>query len=386
MARAKKPKAKSSSKAAAKPKATAKPKAKSKVSKSAAQKPMGKKPAPKKAATKKPAPKTAAAKKPAAKKPATKKPAGKQVNNPATKKAARSIATPTAESTSQSKGAASSKSAPIAAPTSKSQRAASSKSAPIAAPTSKSQRAASSKSPSIATPTSTQRAARSKAAPIAPPTFHVPVGPARQRLRDALAWTEDFVVECERLATEQGPLPWQHADTLELVGLERWGTQLAKSDREAGVCALVLAAQHGFPRVLESGGAELDSMGFRGDEVLDGASVESQLDRCARWVDAPTEENRQLVEHGFDPTRQLHTWDPDLLPHDAKSYFWYYELGQLASAAIVKADGDAESTSYYYWPAHVSVGRGLVVAVRGLRGEGADTAAIVRDIYTALHA
>jgi len=205
-------------------------------------------------------------------------------------------------------------------------------------------------------------------------------------LRDALAWVEDFVTECERLATEEGPLPWDHADTLELKGLERWGMDLAKSDREAGVCALVLAAQFGFPRVLAAGGGELEGMGFRGDEVLDGASVESQLDRCARWVDAPTQAHRDSVQDGFDPTRQLHVWDPDLAPHDTKSFFWYSEIGQLASAAIVKGDGDAASTSYYYWPSEVSVGRGLVVVVRGLRAQTADVPAILRELYAALTA
>ncbi|MDQ3337601.1 MAG: hypothetical protein M4D80_20765 [Myxococcota bacterium] len=225
-----------------------------------------------------------------------------------------------------------------------------------------------------------------KSAVIAAPTFHVPTGPARQRLRDALAWVEDFVVECQRLATEEGPLPWQHADTLELVGLERWGTELAKSDREAGICALVLAAQHGFPRVLEAGGAELDSMGFRGDEVLDGASVESQLDRCAKWVDAPSQATLDVVQDGFDPTRQLHTWDPELQPHDTKSFFWYYELGQLASAAIVKGDGDPESSSYYYWPGASSVGRGLVVAARGMRTDAVEVSAILRDLYVSMTA
>jgi len=231
----------------------------------------------------------------------------------------------------------------------------------------------------------TKRVLRAKTpAAIAAPTFHVPIGAARQRLRDALAWVEDFVVECARLASEDGPLPWEHADAPLLVGLERWGTQLAHGDRGAGVCALVLAAQYGFPRVLAVGGAELDSMGFRGAEVLDGATVESQLDRCARWIDDPSDANGQDVTDGFDPTRQLHTWDPELQPHDTKSFFWYSEIGQLASAAVVKDDGDAASTSYYYWPATVSAGRGLVVAVRGLRTEGTDVEAILRDIHAAL--
>jgi hypothetical protein len=216
------------------------------------------------------------------------------------------------------------------------------------------------------------------------PNYYRPTGPARQRLHDALAWVEDFVVECGRLAGDDGPPPWPPADTPELVGLERWGTDLAKTDRVAGVCALVLAAQHGLPKVLEAGGDELDSMGYRGDEVLDGASVESQLDRCAHWIDDPSEPHRQRVEDGFDPTRQLHTWDPDLIPGDAKSFFWYYELGQLASASIVKSDGDPASTSYYYWPPEVSVGRGLVVAARGLRREGTAITDIIRDIYAAL--
>lgn len=181
-------------------------------------------------------------------------------------------------------------------------------------------------------------------------------------------------------------MPWEHADALELVGLERWGIELAKADREAGVCALVLAAQYGLPRVLVVGGAELDSMGFVGDEVLDGASVESQLDRCAAWVDDPSATNRDRVQDGFDPTRQLHTWDPGLKPHDTKAYFWYSEIGQLASAAVVKGDGDPASTSYYYWPFEVCVGRGLVVAARGLRQEGGEVPAILRELYGALTA
>jgi hypothetical protein len=219
---------------------------------------------------------------------------------------------------------------------------------------------------------------------IPPPTFHVPVGPARQRLRDALAWVEDFAAELRRLATVEGPLPWAHAEGLELVGLERWGTQLAKSDREAAVCALVLAAEYGFPKILEAGGSVLDDMGYRGDEVMDGASVEALLDRAARWVDEPSEVNRQHVQDGFDPTRQLHVWEDDLRPTDASAYHWYYEVGQCVAAAIVKGKGDADHSSYYYWPADVSCGRGLVVAARGLRGPGAPIEAIVRELYRAM--
>jgi len=348
--------------ARAKSKKTVK-KAKKPAPKQAAKKPAATRPAVKKAATKQPAAKPPAAKQAAAKQPAAKPPAAKQgaAKAPAAKQpAAKTRASPAAKSTATPAGSRASSAA---------------KSTPMTAKSS-------------ARATGAKSAPKSRAAKgvIPPPSFHVPAGPARQRLRDALAWVEDFVVECTRLAGEDGPLPWPHADMPELVGLERWGTQLAKSDREAGVCALVLAAQHGFPRVLAAGGSELAGMGYRGDEGIDGASVEVQLDRCARWVDDPTEANRQAVQDGIDPTRQLHTWDRDLLPPDAKAFRWYAEIGQLASVAIVKGDGDPASTSYYYWPAEVSAGRGLVVAARGLRTAGSDIEAILRDIYAALTA
>jgi len=328
-------------------------------SKKTVKKAAANKPAAKKAAAKQPAAKKAAAKQPAAKKAAAKQPA----NKPAAKQAAAKR--------------------PVNKPAPKK---AAAKQPAKQPPAKKPARKLTSSAAKSRTTPAKSASAKSRTTVIAPPSFHVPAGPARQRLRDALAWVEDFVVECARLAGDDGPAPWPHADTPELVGLERWGTQLAKSDREAGVCALVLAAQHGFPRVLAAGGDELADMGFRGDEVLDGASVEVQLDRCARWVDDPSEPNRQAVQDGIDPTRQLHTWDPDLLPRDAQAFRWYAELGQLASVAIIKGDGDPASTSYYYWPAEVSAGRGLVVAVRGLRTEGSDVAAILRDIYAALTA
>ncbi|MBA3392261.1 MAG: hypothetical protein H0T89_06435 [Deltaproteobacteria bacterium] len=176
-----------------------------------------------------------------------------------------------------------------------------------------------------------------------PPTYAVPTGRARQRLRDALAWVEDFVVEMQRLATEPGALPWPHADSLELVGLERWGTQLAKTDREAGVCALVLAAQHGFPRVLAAGGSGIEQVGMRGregDPIVDGAPVDVQLGRAARWVDDPAREACEAAQEAFDPTRQLNVWDDDLRPPDASAFWWYLEVGQCACAAIFRERGE----------------------------------------------
>jgi len=242
------------------------------------------------------------------------------------------------------------------------------------------------KKPAAKKPVVKKKPPPKKPAASGPPKLHVPKGAARQRLRDALAWVDDFVADCRRRASEMGTARWPVADTPELVGLERWATELATTDREAGVCALVLAAQYGLPRILAAGGSELDGMGYRGDEMLDGASVESQLDRCARWVDNPSAANVQAVEDGFDRTRQMHTWDPDLQPHDLKSYFWYSEIGQLASAAIVKGEGDTTRNSYFYWPAAVCAGRGLVIAARGLRGEGADIVEIIRELYGAMTA
>ena len=164
---------------------------------------------------------------------------------------------------------------------------------------------------------------------------------------------------------------WQWADTPELAGLEAWGTDLARADRQAGVAALVAAGRHGFPSAVAAGGDEIEGCGFTGDDddpIHDGAAVEVQLLRAARWVDDPSKAHQQKVREAFDPGRQMHVWDDDLRPQASAAYWWYYEVGQLCCAAILNgAKGKPTADSYYDWPAPVCVGRGLVVAVLGLR-------------------
>ena len=178
---------------------------------------------------------------------------------------------------------------------------------------------------------------------------------------------------------------WEHADAPELVGLERWGTELAAADRRAGVAALVLAAQAGFRRVAELGGDQLESMGFYASEAShDGAPVEAQLMAAAAWVTSESESTRQAVDEGFDRARQLYVWDDDLRPSDEVSFFWYLDVGQCACAAIRRTEGDAAEGGYYEWPPEACIGRGLVVAARGLRAPGTDLATILarfRDAF-----
>jgi hypothetical protein len=178
---------------------------------------------------------------------------------------------------------------------------------------------------------------------------------------------------------------WEHADSHALEGLEHWGTELARQDLRAGIGALVRVAQHGLPIVLERGGIGLDGMGFRaGDPCGDGEPVEVQVARVAAWLDAPDESHRHAVVAAQDRSRDAFIWNDDLLPNDDRAHWWYVDVGQCCVYAVTRVGGIAEGRSYYQWPAETCVGRGLVLAVRGLRCRGAALADILRDVRAVL--
>ncbi len=179
--------------------------------------------------------------------------------------------------------------------------------------------------------------------------------------------------------------PWEYADMPELIGLEQWGTELARRDRRAGIGALVRVAQHGLPIILERGGVGIEGMGFRAtDPAVDGAPVETQIALVAAFLDAPDRERRDAVLASIDRTRQLQIWDDDLIPNDDRAHWWYLEVGQCLAHAIARTHGSPHGPSYYEWPPEVCVGRGLVVAVRGLRYMRAAIGLVLADVRAAL--
>ncbi len=178
---------------------------------------------------------------------------------------------------------------------------------------------------------------------------------------------------------------WEHADTPELAGLERWGIELTKRDRRVGIGALVRVAQHGFPIAAAAGGIGLDGMGFHASEgSMDGAPVEKQIQLAAAWLDAPDAAHLAAVAEGNDPSRQLQVWDDDLRPGDDSAHWWYLDVGQCCGHAITQRTGDPRKDSYYDWDPAACVGRGLVLAVRGLRSKGASIDAILERVRAAL--
>lgn len=206
----------------------------------------------------------------------------------------------------------------------------------------------------------------------------------RDSLRDAVRNIGNFADHCEQLAN--GYTGWAHADSPALIGLERWGTELAAADRIAAIAALVAAAHSAFPDVVKSGSDQLVDMGVTGDEsepILDGASVQVQLGRALRWLDAQDAAALAAVEQGFDKTRQLYTWDDDLRPADDVAYFWVIDMGQLCSAAILRDTGDADGGGYYEWPYATVVGRGLVIIARSLRMPDASMSTILESMKQA---
>lgn len=235
------------------------------------------------------------------------------------------------------------------------------------------------KKPAVAKKPAARPATEPKTALTPPPSARAAW---REQLRAAVAGTgPDFAAYLRGL----GARGWEHADTPELAGLEQWGTELARSDRMAGIGALVRAAQYGFPLAMAAGGIGLDGMGFHASEpAMDGAPVETQIALAAAWLEAPDAAHRAAVEAGNDPTRQLQVWDDDLRPGDDRAHWWYADVGQCCGHAITRSQGTASGHSYYDWPPEVCVGRGLVIAVRGLREKGADQDAIIANVRAAL--
>jgi len=182
-----------------------------------------------------------------------------------------------------------------------------------------------------------------------------------------------------------GASGWEHADSPELAGLEQWATELARTDLRAALGALVRTARYGLPIILERGGLGLDGMGFRASEPsADGAPVETQIELAAAWLDAPDQAHAEAVRAGNDPARQLQIWDEDLRPNDERAHWWYQDVGQCCGYAITRTSGSPNGGSYYTWPPETCVGRGLVLAVRGLRDGSASVGKILADVRAAL--
>lgn len=206
-------------------------------------------------------------------------------------------------------------------------------------------------------------------------------------------WRADLRAEIEatgpdfaRYLAGLGASGWEHADSAELAGLEQWGTELTKRNLRAGIGALVRAAQYGLPIALERGDTGLDGMGFKASEArADGAPVETQIARAAAWLDTPDAAHRGAVAAANDPSRQLQIWDEDLIPNDDRAHWWYLDVGQCCGYAITRSSGGS-SGSYYQWAPEICVGRGLVVAVRGLRCRGAKVTEILGELRAALAA
>ena len=93
------------------------------------------------------------------------------------------------------------------------------------------------------------------------------------------------------------------------------------------------------------------------------------------------------MQRSFDTTRQVPIWQSQAID-DAQAYRWHAELGQLCLAAILRPanSGRADSHSYQAWPSEHCVGRGMVVALRGMRRPGVASAVLVQQLRAELTA
>lgn len=217
-----------------------------------------------------------------------------------------------------------------------------------------------------------------------PPASETPAGLSPElKARIQAALPEGSFAEHVRNLSVHAEGAWAHADMPELVGLERWGRELATKDKLAGIAALVQAARYGFPRAAEVGREELVDAGFFADHAsVDGAPTETQIELCTAWLDNP--DHLDDVKNAFDQTRQLNVWDDDLRPEDGRAYWWFTEVGQCCCAAIIRDTGNADGATYYEWDPATTIGRGLVMAVRGIRYEETNVDEVLDEMRDAM--
>lgn len=198
----------------------------------------------------------------------------------------------------------------------------------------------------------------------------------------------DLAAEMTSLST-LSPRHWAHADDPVLKGLEHWATDMAIQDRDAGTAFVVATAALVIPHGVAAAGSEAASLGLTraGWTRNAGAPAEEQILRASElFVDA-SDAAFEAVQRSFDTSRQQPIWQQAPID-DAHAYRWHAELGQLCLAAILRPanSGRADSHSYQAWPSEHCVGRGVVVALRGMRRPGVTSAMLIQQLRAELTA
>ena len=113
---------------------------------------------------------------------------------------------------------------------------------------------------------------------------------------------------------------WAGADEYLSQGLVAWARRQLAADQKAAVKAALAACKLVIDKYPTEGA----------DAQAPKQYIDDMLAKVQRWLDNPSNNNKEAVRSSLDTTRQLHAWQG----HEASQHFWILEAVDHASLAV----------------------------------------------------
>ncbi|HVK83223.1 MAG TPA: hypothetical protein VM513_03900 [Kofleriaceae bacterium] len=113
---------------------------------------------------------------------------------------------------------------------------------------------------------------------------------------------------------------WAGAENYLVQGLVHWIRQQVSDDQKVAVKAAVNACKLVIDRYPADGA----------DAHAPRSYVDDMLAKIQRWIENPSNSNKEAVRGSIDTTRQLHAWQG----HQESQHFWILEAVDHASLAV----------------------------------------------------
>ncbi len=113
---------------------------------------------------------------------------------------------------------------------------------------------------------------------------------------------------------------WAGADEYLSQGLVQWVRRTLFSDQKAAVKAAITACRLVVEKYPTDGA----------DAQAPKQYIDDMLAKVQRWIDNPSNTNKESVRSSIDTTRQLHAWQG----HADSAHFWILEAVDHASLAV----------------------------------------------------
>lgn len=117
---------------------------------------------------------------------------------------------------------------------------------------------------------------------------------------------------------------WAGAEEYLTQGLVVWARRMVADDQKLAVRAAVACCKFVLDRYPTDGA----------DAHAPKQYLDDMLAKINRWVDNPSNTNKEAVRHALDTTRSLHAWQG----HAQSSHFWTLEAVDHASLAVWGAE------------------------------------------------